>query len=85
MELSVIVKAEEKAEDLVRKAEEKKASAIAAALREREERLANVRAPAKRTISLATPPPDLEALRASAGRNKARAVQRILEEFYAAT
>lgn len=85
MELSVIVKAEERAEDLIRKAEEKKAAAAAAALREREERLVSVRPPAKRAISLATPPPELEALRASAQRNKARAVQKILEAFHAAT
>lgn len=85
MELLKIVRAEESAEQQVAEALRKKEESIARALQQRENKLAGVNAPAQKTVSLKTTPPDLDGLKKKAHKNMDAAVKKILEEVYATT
>lgn len=84
MELLAVVEAEDKAEALVKEAQERKQQAIRDALQQRDEQLAKLKAPAVSTPNLKPLATNVEQLKGVAKRNKAKALKLILEELNAA-
>lgn len=85
VELLTIVNAEQQAEQLVQQALEHKEAAIKAAMEERQFKLSNLKGPQPKIPEVRSRKPDVESLKETAKRNKAKAVSKILEEFYAAS
>jgi len=83
-ELLAIVQTEQAAETLVQQAKERQVQAIQQALVDREFRLANIITPQVIDPNLKPLRPAIEQLKRTAQKNKARAVQQILREIYAA-
>jgi hypothetical protein len=84
VELLAIVQAEAEADSLVAEAQARKDAAIKQALEERKIKLANIRPLAPSEPALRDLKPNLDTLKRTAQKNKAKAVKKILEAIYAA-
>jgi hypothetical protein len=84
VELLAIVQAEAEADSLVAEAQARKDAAIKQALEERKIKLASIKPLAPPEPALRDLKPNLDALKRTAQKNKAKAVKKILEAIYAA-
>ena len=84
MHLLEIVETEREVAHLLEQAQAQKESKIATAMIERERKLANLKPPKETAVSVPRPKQDLTTIKKAATKNKKKAVQKILEEVYAA-
>lgn len=82
VELLAIVQAEEQADALLKEAQDRKERAIKRALDDRQAQLSSITMPPPSEPKLKALNPNLEKLKATARKNKAKAVKAILEGLH---